>query len=350
MFEMITGFGLGCLSVLTLIVGRDFGHLAVARVFILTLFTCAVFLIHPFVHSEWKWLSADIMTMVPAMFWFLCQMAFAHRARFNRIWVMLALYSFVAPALTRPFIEADSAGQLMDIIGWQIPRNVEYLLILHGLWVVIANWSDDLVESRRQLRVVVLAVVGIAALLVTLTLNMGLGDYWVLSLMTAAASMAAIYFLLQGRVGALLGPATEVVPADVEDPEVPVSQETSVGQALPAALEEESLMLNQLMQDGFYRTEKLTLSILAEALQLPEYKTRALINQRLGYRNFNDYINQLRISEAAQRLLAEPDTPVLNISLDVGYRSLSSFNRAFKENLALSPSAYRQQHGVENAN
>ena len=67
-----------------------------------------------------------------------------------------------------------------------------------------------------------------------------------------------------------------------------------------------------------------------------------MINQKLGYRNFNDYINQLRIAEAGARLIAEPDTPILNIALDVGYRTLSSFNRAFKEILEQTPTAYRQ--------
>jgi AraC-like DNA-binding protein len=101
--------------------------------------------------------------------------------------------------------------------------------------------------------------------------------------------------------------------------------------------------LNTLMQQGFYRTEHLTLKDLATELELPEYKTRSLINQTLGYRNFNDYINQLRIHEAAERLKSEPDSPVLNISLDVGYRTLSSFNRAFKDIMSMSPSEYRSK-------
>ena len=46
---------------------------------------------------------------------------------------------------------------------------------------------------------------------------------------------------------------------------------------------------------------------------------------------------------AAERLRNEPDTPVLNISLDVGYRTLSSFNRAFRDIQNATPTEYRQQ-------
>ncbi|WP_417501812.1 helix-turn-helix domain-containing protein [Marinobacter sp.] len=100
------------------------------------------------------------------------------------------------------------------------------------------------------------------------------------------------------------------------------------------------------MQQGYYRTEHLTLKMLAERLELPEYRTRALINKQLGYRNFNDYINQLRIAEASKRLISDPETPVLNIALDVGYRTLSSFNRAFREIKQSTPTEFRRNNTV----
>jgi len=88
--------------------------------------------------------------------------------------------------------------------------------------------------------------------------------------------------------------------------------------------------------------------MLAQKLELPEYKTRSLINQTLGYRNFNDYINQLRIADASERLVSDPEAPILNIALDVGYRTLSSFNRAFKEIHSLNPTDYRAQKSQQN--
>lgn len=52
---------------------------------------------------------------------------------------------------------------------------------------------------------------------------------------------------------------------------------------------------------------------------------RSTINKALAYNNFNEYINVPRIGEAAERLIKEPDTPITNIALDVGYRTMSSF-------------------------
>ena len=82
-------------------------------------------------------------------------------------------------------------------------------------------------------------------------------------------------------------------------------------------------------------------TIYASRLKVPEYQLRRTLNQNLGYRNFNQFINRCRIEEAARRLRSEPRTPVLTIALDVGFRSISSFNSAFRSHFQDSPSAYR---------
>ena len=158
--------------------------------------------------------------------------------------------------------------------------------------------------------------------------------------MVGVAALIVAGLLLKGRTGVLLGPskADEVVK-DTASSEL---EQVATANSIEPEIDEGGIRLQQVMEEGFYRTEKLTLSKLSEKIELPEYKTRALINQKLGYRNFNDYINQLRIAEAGQRLISEPETPILNIALDVGYRTLSSFNRAFKEILEQPPTAYRQ--------
>ena len=104
--------------------------------------------------------------------------------------------------------------------------------------------------------------------------------------------------------------------------------------------------LQELMESKHhYREMGLTIGQLAGKLELPEYRLREAINAGLGYRNFNDYLNTYRILEAKERLASadEPSTPVLNIALDVGFRSLSSFNQAFKGRCGLTPTDYRKQ-------
>ena len=81
-----------------------------------------------------------------------------------------------------------------------------------------------------------------------------------------------------------------------------------------------------------------------QRLGLPEYRLRRLINQALGYRNFNSFVNHYRIAEA-KAALADPrqaEVPVLTIALDAGFSSLGPFNRAFKAETGMTPSEYRR--------
>ena len=113
---------------------------------------------------------------------------------------------------------------------------------------------------------------------------------------------------------------------------------------VPMVLRESETLIRikAIMQEGFYRRENLTLKDLSNVLEVPEYKVRAAINKELGYRNFNEFINEYRINEAAKRLRDEPETPISNIALDVGYRTLSSFNRAFRKEKDTTPTAFRE--------
>lgn len=334
---LLSGFALGVMSVLILIIARDFGRLTVAKIFIATIFAGACFLIDKHLPEQWRPFAADIYTTVPALFWLLCQQAFAHRPKILSISGMIALYTFIAPAFGRLFgVSAEHLSEFV-LIAWTLPTYCEYIIICLGLWTVIENWADDLIESRRKLRGAVLIGVGIGVLLVVVPSNTGIARSWLPYLSISTITLICSYFLLQGQSGVLFGlyqnPTNKT--DNIDQPSQPAKSDVPEFHDLTQSL-------HQIMQQGFYRTEHLTLKALALKLDLPEYKTRALINQTLGYRNFNDYINQLRIEEAAQLLLNDLDTPVLNISLDVGYRTLSSFNRAFKEIKQMSPSEYRQ--------
>ncbi len=332
---LLTGFALGVMAIIFLIVARDFGHLNVGRVYLAILLAGACFVLGPHLPSGIRSVASDISTMVPALFWLLCRVAFSYQPKVFSPSGAVALYSFTAPALAR-VMGVTREHEFWHLVGWKIPTYGEYIIIALGLWTVWSNWEDDLVESRRRLRGIVLTGVGIGVLLVVIPLNTGIVGIWLPYLSIVVLSLVCAYSLLKGRNGVLFGISTP--PANLPDEvvEVPQEPENKDQQA-------HALLLKELMEEGFYRTEHLTLKLLAGQLGMPEYKTRALINQTLGYRNFNDYINQLRIHEAALHLLREPQTPVLNISLDVGYRTLSSFNRAFKDIQNMSPSEYRQQ-------
>jgi AraC-like DNA-binding protein len=104
--------------------------------------------------------------------------------------------------------------------------------------------------------------------------------------------------------------------------------------------------LRRLMDhDKAYREEGLSIGSLAAKLGIPEYALRRLINQRLGYRNFNAFLNFYRLDDV-MAALADPSqepVPILTIALDAGFQSLGPFNRAFKSQTGMTPSEFRRQ-------
>ncbi|MEO1221733.1 MAG: helix-turn-helix domain-containing protein [Pseudomonadota bacterium] len=107
--------------------------------------------------------------------------------------------------------------------------------------------------------------------------------------------------------------------------------------------------LTSAMDDGAYSASGLTIAALAQQLDTPEHRLRALINQRLSHRNFSAFLNQYRIAEA-QRVLSSAehvDLPILTIAMDLGYNSLPPFNRAFRSITGSSPSEFRKRAFAE---
>ena len=69
-----------------------------------------------------------------------------------------------------------------------------------------------------------------------------------------------------------------------------------------------------------YRREGLTIGTLAAELSVPEQRLQQLINEGLGHRNFNAFLNRYRIEEAKNALAdpAQREVPVLTIAMDAG--------------------------------
>jgi len=61
-------------------------------------------------------------------------------------------------------------------------------------------------------------------------------------------------------------------------------------------------------------------------------------------RTIGEYISELRIREAANRLLENKDDNVITIAFSVGFESLSTFNRAFLKIMGCTPSGYKEQN------
>lgn len=87
--------------------------------------------------------------------------------------------------------------------------------------------------------------------------------------------------------------------------------------------------------------EDITLDDVAKALHISKFHISHLLNERLGL-SFVTYLNTLRIHNACD-LMADTDKKMAQISEDVGFGSIRSFNRAFQSTMNMSPSDYRKQ-------
>lgn len=238
------------------------------------------------------------------------------------------------------------------------------VLIIHAAFLVASGWRNDLVDRRRRLRgpVLALALVYALGVISVEASELVVGSARALSPLGAAGLVALglVSLAAFGQADAdLFGPAkgapsdpVAAAEAPVESPQVAQEAGASLSKADRDAV---GTLEHYMSSDRPYREEGLTIAVLALRLKLPEHRLRRLINQGMGYRNFNDYLNNWRLAEA-RAALADPEqapVPVATIALDAGFGSLGPFNRAFKAHTGLTPSAYRAralgQHGAANS-
>ncbi|WP_395700399.1 helix-turn-helix domain-containing protein [Aquabacterium sp.] len=300
----------------------------------------------------WQLPIAALSTGNAVVFWLLSRALFAEPFRLKpwhgAAWGLLAgagLVNCYALAPQQPLAEALGGAILVITLGCSL------MAVMQSL----ATWRGDLVEGRRRLRVFIVAAGAAYTLLNT-------GTKLVLHDRPAAAEWASlvdavglalvvlpIAWRLLGSVRAELfelppapGVPVPLVPSAVE----PARDDGTVAPALDAADLRRVAALQRLMEhDRVYREEGLSIGALAERLGLAEHKLRRLINQQLGWRNFNQYLNAYRLADA-KAALADPqraEVPVLTIAMDAGFQSLGPFNRAFKADTGLTPSEYRRQ-------
>jgi AraC-like DNA-binding protein len=225
---------------------------------------------------------------------------------------------------------------------WLLHNVASAALIIHALFIVWNGWRGDLIEQRRRLRGPILAVSALYAFAVVVVQTWELYFGFARSLSPVAAGALMCLGLLALAAFGRLEPDLFGQPLrSGAEPENEAPNLQGEDARLAAALD-------QLMrEDRLYRDERLSIASLALKLRLPEHRLRRLINRQLGHRNFNTFVNRLRLAEAKTALAdpAQSATPISTIALDAGFGSLGPFNRAFKADTGLTPTEYRARAG-----
>ena len=90
-----------------------------------------------------------------------------------------------------------------------------------------------------------------------------------------------------------------------------------------------------------HQAEHLSLGQVAKAVNKSAFYFCKIFKKLTGV-NFTEYVPRVRI-EKAKDLLLNPNLRVSEIAYEVGFRSLTHFNRVFKRILGQSPTEYRGQ-------
>jgi AraC-like DNA-binding protein len=91
-----------------------------------------------------------------------------------------------------------------------------------------------------------------------------------------------------------------------------------------------------------WRASSFNLAQLAEHTGIASHHISQVLNDHLG-QSFNDYLNQFRINAICQRLREPHSHNLLDLALECGFSSKSSFNAIFKKYTQQTPSEYRKQ-------
>jgi AraC-like DNA-binding protein len=219
----------------------------------------------------------------------------------------------------------------------------------------LATWRDDLMEGRRRIRGYI--VIGSAVYTAVTAFANLTGDihpaavpsnlFATLALLVIVGPAAWTTFGLRTSQG-LFASLAQRAPLPAAGPAgAPATLPIPTPVPIDPVEAGQLARLERLMTaERAYRQDGLTIGMLAQKLDLPEYRLRRLINQGLGYRNFNSFLNRYRIGEA-KTALADSDqqaVPILTIAMDAGFSSLGPFNRAFKAETGLTPSDYRREN------
>lgn len=275
----------------------------------------------------------------PVWFWICVRLLFADRATLRTSDVICLGAMGVAGVLYQSQLPTGSDAAAVRVLGLAFAASGLAFACLAPLTVYFGI-AGDLDARRRQLRrwFVPLVSIYLAAVIVTQAVVLFQGRS------TPPALVLLNLAVIDGVAAIALSTFVQLRV---------VNWIAAVGTPPGVALSrlEQSVLdrLNQrFVAERLYAREALTIVELASLLGTQEHVLRRVINQGLGFRNFNDFLHTHRLQEAAERL-GDPQLrriPVLTIALEVGYGSVGPFNRAFKERFGVTPTEYRRQNST----
>lgn len=319
-----------------------------ARALVAGLFTLSIAgylgcqLCHVFALPQWfNWLIHVGCFGVPLAFYLLTESLFEDKFGFRAIYLALFVFietvNFYLIVFLRIY-SPDSQAYFGDAAALlaALPQTVSLAFILFAIGKTLLRRRSDLDEERRKFRLKFVSITASYMLLVLvseLAFHGKKAPAW-LDLLHSAGVLATVWFFALRIFTVRPGTVGEIANQKAAGGEKRSMIDVELRAKLDAAMQIEKI----------YTHESLSIRELAEHLGTQEYLLRRLINAGLGYRNFNDYLNEIRITEASRILAdqAQNTVPIIRIAMDLGFGSLAPFNRAFKDRNGKTPTEFRK--------
>jgi AraC-like DNA-binding protein len=242
-------------------------------------------------------------------------------------WYLFGLREFASGPASQLFVAAAAGG---------VHQAVAIAFVIAALVSAYRGRVPDLIESRRRFRTLFVTVAGGYMVIVTLVevFLRGAEPHPAASLLNAAMIFGIVFLVAASLLSLKLNLLLEPIRSPAAVAELDVAERDLLRR------------LDEALAKQTYVQEGLTIGRLAQQLGAQEDRLRQLINAKLGFRNFNDFLNHYRVQSACQRL-ADPSrvrVPVLTIAMNLGYGSIGPFNRAFKQATGCTPSEFRRRN------
>lgn len=295
-----------------------------------------------------------LATLAPFILWIIAFTLFVDNGKIHPgVWFAMLFFELTRGVGIGIFYLNPEAINTVSFIFVQIiPQFIMLVFAMHTLYLAYQGYSADLLEQRRRVRVTFLLIMGVLLLAVVGSDFINLFSRFALepgqSLLPAIPShLVSLYifvmtFLFCQLIFQLNDDANTLVSHSGAAAIKAKRNSGSRSNADPALLEK---IKKTMEEEKLYKKAGLTIADLAESLSIQEYRLRRIINQQLEFKNFNQFLNNYRIEDACTRL-RDKRTPISTIALDVGYASLSVFNKAFKERYGATPTEFRNSDNV----
>ncbi|MFL6652994.1 MAG: helix-turn-helix domain-containing protein [Sulfurifustaceae bacterium] len=290
--------------------------------------------------AAWRAPFVALATGNAVVFWLFARALFDDGFAW-RTWHAAAWTTFAGVGIANCWGLAPSNASAARAVGAGVTLGTLAFAVL-AVAQSLSTWRTDLVEGRRKLRGLIVGAAAAYTIINTVTrLAFPHESTEALASMLNAGALVAVIALIAWHLVGVDGqalfsssPTAEPTPNAGDAARQAEPLDKSVVQAIERCM----------VAERAYREPNLTIGALAAKLGLAEYKLRRAINQGLGYRNFNVFLNRYRIRDAKAALAdsTKSHMSVLEIALDAGFQSLGPFNRAFKTETGLTPSEFRR--------